>query len=401
MLNEIGTYLYEGSTLSALEVYESEGKETYALLVLKKSKGELLIVHAEKSIELKSLKNYTKKNSPLFLILNTSSVLTKQVETLDSVSPEAIVNHTFPNLSMDAFYFEIIQERNEPIVSISKKEYVHGILETLNASGFVITGFSLGISSISSILTYFQQEKIGISNAVLSLENRFISQIDISPLENVKIYNVNGIELKSEHLLAFAQILRHLEATPSISNFRDFIEVLSSESGNRRIFEKISKLSIIFFLVLLSVNFLIFSHYQNALEKQIANIEVSVSQRQELQRLEQAVQQKQEREEIFSTSSNSKSTYYLDQLAKGVPSTVLMSKIVYQPLLKPVRDTKPIQLDYKNILVYGVSENHNDFSEWLVHLEKYEWTTRVETMDYDYLNGGKSNFSVKIGIYEN
>ena len=78
----------------------------------------------------------------------------------------------------------------------------------------------------------------------------------------------------------------------------------------------------------------------------------------------------------------------------------MLSEIKYQPLAKPVRENKPILLEDGVLLVSGISKDVNDFSFWIEELEKYEWVTSAETLDYDYAGKTTSTFLIEIGFHE-
>ncbi|MGP1994276.1 hypothetical protein D9V96_020515 [Zobellia laminariae] len=400
MLNRFITYVTEGSIFTSLEISELAGKLTYYVLVVKKQHGELNILNAESSEQLSSLKGYFKKNTPTFLIINTSKVLTKQIDNTDSSSPEAIVNHVFPNLNLSSFYYEIIQEKANPVISISKKEYVEETLNKLKVSDISISGITLGITSIIATLPYFAEEEIITSKNEINLTSQSITKVNSLSERKTKKYTINGIDLESPYLLPFSQILGHLEHVQTIGNFGNYNSELFSNVSNGRIFDKISKVALFSFLALLLLNFLVFDYYRDAVESQTSNMEISTSQNQQLKKMSGSILKKQKRLEALTSSSNSKSSLYLDLLAKDIPLTILLNEITYQPLKKPLRENKPIELELRNMTVSGISKNSEEFSKWIEELEKQEWILSVETMDYDFLQGESSNFSIKIDINE-
>tara|TARA_R110000737_G_scaffold96089_1_gene130141 strand:- start:322 stop:711 length:390 start_codon:yes stop_codon:yes gene_type:complete len=122
------------------------------------------------------------------------------------------------------------------------------------------------------------------------------------------------------------------------------------------------------------------------------------SQKENLVLLENVVKKKQERIETISIISNSKTTYYMDQLAQTIPETILLNNINYQPLLKSIQDNKPILLERQVILVSGISKDINEFSKWIEQLEGQNWIVSTETLDYDFVSDTTSDFLIEIKI---
>ncbi len=401
MLQRLKTYLTEGTVFSSLEIRGHMDNESYFLLTVKKQNGELHMLRTERLDALEKIKASLAKRVPLLLIINTPNILTKQIENRDSTSPEAMVDHAFPNLDMGSFYYEIIQDTFRPVVSISKKVYVGGIISKLEQVGISICNVSLGFSPISSVLAHFHLENIIISSFELSLKNKLISKISPTSQNIIENYDLDGIQLTSCSILGFSGILGHIGHFRSISNFDGLREKLKNDYKNDRIFQMVTRGGVLFFLVLLLINFLVFDHYTGKLEALKTTSDMSKRQMEQLREVQGSVQKKQQNIELLQASTNSRSTFYLDRFANNLPATILLSKIVYQPLKKPVRGSKPIDLETNSLLVSGVSANSVDYSNWIAELEKEKWTAKVETMDYDYVSKESSNFSVKIELDEN
>ena len=85
MIGKLKTYFKEGFTYSGLEISESENGETYFLLELKKSRGELLITNKKELASLEEITTSVQKKYPLLLCINTSGILTKRVESLSLI----------------------------------------------------------------------------------------------------------------------------------------------------------------------------------------------------------------------------------------------------------------------------------------------------------------------------
>ncbi|WP_299535721.1 PilN domain-containing protein [Ulvibacterium sp.] len=390
----------EGSSYAGLEIHEVDGREHYHYLEVLKKKGELHLVKTEPFSDPKELCKSLKRNTPLFLSLNTSKVLVKMAPSSKNENPQALVHGAFPNLDLDNFYYGVAQISSHPIVAISKKEYVNGLIGELKELGLEIFHFSLGLGSMAHSAAFMENQVIVISNFQMALEKGVIREV--SPIEHPVShdYLINGLKLSNSSLLAFSQILGHLRGNTNISNFTETNGQFQSNFKNRRIFDYGLKASLSFFIILLLVNFLIFDHYRAEVNRLNSELTLDSSQKENLISLEGRVNTKKERVETLKTVSNSKSTLYLDRLAKSIPQQILLDRISYQPLDKPVRDSKPVRLKQNTILISGISEDDTEFSKWLEQLEKWDWILGVETLDYDFVHSNASNFTIKVTMYE-
>jgi len=400
MVAKLRTYLKEGFTYVGLEITESEKGAVYFLLELKKSKGELLITNKKELAALEELPSLIQKKNPIFLCVNTSNILTKKIENTNTTDPEAIVNQAFPNLDLNNFYYELIQLETQPIVTISKKVPIDAVLKKLQELKIKVSGFSLGISALKNVVPYLEEEELLVSNLQIQLVNKSISNVSSDTSESKQLYTINGLELSSSYLLPFSQILGNLNQSGGITNFEALSESLTWEFKNFRVFSRVLKYALIFFIVMLLANFFIYNSYHEEVGRLNAAMDATSSKKDELTFLDASVKRKQERVETLSASSNSKATYYLDLFAQNIPRSILLSEIKYQPLAKPVRENKPILLEDGTLLVSGISKDVNEFSFWIEELEKYEWVTSAETLDYDYAGKTTSNFLIEIAFHE-
>ncbi len=401
MFNKLRTYFKEGFSYNGVEVRQSATSDVYMLLELKQHKKELLVSQKKEFRSLAELAANLKKNFPTFLCVNTTGVLTKKVANGNTAHSETIVNQSFPNLDLSNFYYELIQTKQTPVVTIAKKDPVNQLIQQLTELNIRISRFHLGVSALESALPYLADGSVPLAHQRLTIENHRIVDVSISDSDTETEYAMNGLQLSSNDLLCFSSILSHLNQSPHLTNFEDVSEDLKGSFKNQRIFQKGLKYSLVFFIVLLLSNFFVYNSYHEKVATLNATLNATSSQKEELTLLNASVERKQERVETLSASSNSRATYYLDLFAQHIPASILLNEIKYQPLLKPVRENKPVILEEGQLLVAGVSKDVDLFSSWVEAIEKYPWVHSVETLDYDYISNDTSSFLIEIALYEN
>ncbi|MEM9144205.1 MAG: hypothetical protein AAGA86_14540 [Bacteroidota bacterium] len=400
MLRNIGAYLKEGLRFWALEISETAGEESYFLLKLKRNRDELVITETLQLDTLDGLAALPHRGQPLFLCINTTKIVTKRVEGPPNKNPEATINLAFPNLELNSFYYEVMPQKADCMVSITKKEYVHGLLDRLHEMKTPLYRISLGISAIQNILPFMEEGTISVSNRELVHETGAIHTISTISEQSRSRYRVNGLDLTNPFLLGFSLILGYLGKKKYITNFEPICEGLQWEAKNKFLFDTGLKLALGFFVVLLLGNFLVYDFYHDKVNALNTSMEANSSQKEELTLMAEDVRKKQDRMETLGSSLNSKATYYLDRIAQRMPSTLLLDQMKYQPLAKPLREKKPIVLEERILWVSGISKSVGDFSQWIAELEKYPWIRSVETLDYDYISKSSSHFALEIQCYE-
>ena len=400
MLKKVISYLSEGFDYTGIEITESEGENVFFVLQLSRRKGELLVRHKKRINTIDELPAHIPKNNLLLVCLNTSKVLTKEMETIGSANTEEIVHQAFPSLDLDKYYYEVIQDTSRPIVTIVKKEAIAETIRKIKELQLNIYGFTIGISAIQNLLPYLRNRSITLSNKLIHLEDRQIALIVPKNRFLSEEYTINGLQLTSEYLLSFAQILGHLNQREHKANFEEVSERLKWEFKNHRFFNHMSRYALAFFVLLLLFNFVLYNFYFEEVTNHNASISSMDSLKHTLETLETSVKRKEERTATLNNASSSKVTKYLDLLAQEIPATILLDEIKYRPLIKPVRASKPILLEDGTLLLAGTSKNSDDFSLWIRDLEKYPWIHTVVPMDYGYVSGKTSNFLIEIRFDE-
>ncbi|TDS20888.1 hypothetical protein DFQ03_0146 [Maribacter caenipelagi] len=396
MIKRILRHITEGSIFAGLEINTSANGDIYYFLEIKKLKDELVISKSLILNNLEDIKLHINRTTPLFLCFNNDSILTKQLSNPSISAEAALVNEAFPNIEIKTFYWEIIQKSQNSIVSISRKEFVDSVLQKLSQIKITPFQISLGVSGIEEILQYTDEEFLYLNSQNLKLNNGDIIEIKSDTINQEVFYEINELKMSNFNLLIFGQILSHLNENQRFTNFSDKNQKLNGHVKNERIFDGVGKFALAFFGMLLLVNFIFYNHYFSKANELQTNLLASDSQKENLIKLENTIKIKQEKINIISNSSNSKSTYYLDKIAQSIPQSILLNKIDYQPLTKNIQDNKPIFIDKKIILLTGLSNDNNQFSKWIEILEKNDWIVSIETLDFDFVNDNSSEFSIEI-----
>ncbi len=401
MLKKITTYIKEGLVFYAIEICDTSSDKQYHIIEVIKKKGELIISKEKTITKVEDIPSFIdKKDSPLFLCMNTKNVVTKLTPLNSNKNPEAIVHSIFPNLSFDNFYYQISQTKINTIISIVKKGEINALLEKLKTLKLLVTNFSLGISNLTAITSYTQENQIYTSNSKIHLENNSI--VSISDLTDKNNFNIiSDLKVANNSILGFSSVINYIsKGTQNLTNFSAISEDLENEFKNKRFFNLLLKSFLILVLSILVINFLIFSHYFSKVEVLETTLSANTINKEHLQKLKTKVEKKEEFVNTLLSAANSKSSYYTDQIAQSIPNTILLDEIRYQPFVKPVRESKPIEVKSNIITVSGKTISGHDFSLWIETVEKLDWVISVKTYDYDYNSKNTSNFSIKINMYE-
>ena len=400
VLEKLKSYFNIGNNLYGVEIFHEDVNEIYQLIHIQKIKQELVVVSNKRFDNWENLSEFLDKKIPLCLCINTPEILDKLSSKRSEISNDGLVEQSFPGLDFERFYFNISEFRTATYLAIIEKKSVLTLLEKFKNNNIPILGFSLGLSNLSPLLSYIKNnESIYTNTKHIRFGDDFADILNSTDKANNAIYNINGLKIDSTILLSFGSVLHHLMGDKkTLSNYAGSEIKFKNEYKYLRRFQVLLWPIIGFFLALLLINFFVFNHYYSQLETLNQNVALNISNKEKLMTLRESVNLKESRVAVILGNKNSKSSFFLDQIANSVPNTVLLNELTLQPLLKPLRSEKPIEQDLKTILIKGETSNSDDFSPWITTIENISWIKSVETMEYGFKSKNSSFFTLKLTI---
>jgi len=399
MLKKIIQHITEGNTYQGLEIFDFEGEEKFSLLKLEQKKGELNLLDSKTSVKLDEILPYIEKKAPLFVTFNSSQVLKKNIVTEIKNNPELLLVNAFPNLELDNFYYQVAQADENAIVCISKKEHIEWYLEQLKKIGLMPFQISLGVSEINSLSGHINGNILG-SNFEVNFEDGKFDRFNSSKESDSSSVNIGGLQLLQNQILSFSQILAYFNKKSKITNLDSINTALLNSFKNLRVFDFGIKAALGFFLILLLGNFLVFNYFHTENQRFESSLASGDLQDDSIKKLSKRVQIKEERLKVLTKSKNSKTSLYFDKLGLGVPNSIYLGDMQFQPLLIPIRKDKPIELQKKSLQVSGVTNDKTAFTIWSDNLEMQNWVHRVEIMDYEFISNSSANFTLNLVLNE-
>ncbi|MCK0160142.1 hypothetical protein [Allomuricauda sp. F6463D] len=388
------TYDFKGTDYQGLEIFEVAGTLHYALLKLRLNKGELELIGALSSSVLRDLVPQMELKKALLLQINTTKVLNKQLDGDLPKLPEQWVKHAFPNLDLEQFYYQILDDSKLRMVSMAKRSVVEEHLVELKEMGIVPTGLSLGVSGLSPSISFLESPIRGSNfsfHVKVDGEFELSQQVPAADMET----DIQGLRLPTTHLLSFSQILGHIQGSAPYSNLEDVNTEMDNHFKNQRFYQKGLQWGLGILLGVLLVNFLLFAHYRSKTMTSEGPIDPEQQARM-LQNIQERVDTKENKLKALLGTSRSRTTYYMDRIGEGLPESILLDILAYQPLTRPVQPDKSIRTAGDQIRISGQTNNKEAFAEWTALLESMEWVGNLEIERYEYTSNTVDNFSIKI-----
>lgn len=340
---------------------------------------------------------FTEKTKlPAALVINNAQVLQKEIQATDP-NDKKLLHKAFPNLQLDEFYYEIWRKDSLSLISICRKSYIDELATSLK-DNFNIASISLGLSSLSN-LTSFSISSILTTNTQLVYLNS--PENIIQPGEaKPSLMDINGLQISNQYLLGFSGILKFMLPESTTGSIQDNNLKLIENFKQNSFFEKILKGGIGLILCLLLVNFLLFTYYFDKATESEETVTLNKAGIQNLVKIKERIKNKEAALKSFTGNSTSRSSLLINNIAKDVPSTILLSEIDYHPLEKKVKTEEPVITLDKIISISGNTISNEDFTAWIENLGKQTEIKNVTIVSFGKDQEGKTIFTIKITLNE-
>lgn len=393
-----------GTTYYALEHIGANQDACINILIAKKNKGELTVVDKTKVSEVEEVREYSRKLKNAHLIINNNQVLQKTIENIQTLSEVVLVNQAFPNIDLNAFYYQIIRAREKAYVYICRKEYIDTLIQKYEDQAIYITQWSIGNTPIVALLPLLKKESIiQTPQSAIFLDNgeiRSIDRIETGNYQN-EYYDVDGIKVEGSHINALGAIIATLGGVGKdivSTNFEEKEVGQQSYFKQHRLFAIGLPVAVGILLLIFLVNFLFYNHYYTKVNYLNEIGGSNVLQKELLIKKDSIVDQKQKLFEDVIASASSSSSYFIDRVIGEMPSTILLDQLQYHPLLKKPRKNKPIVVQENTLVIRGETTVNNDLSEWISTLEELDFIESVSIGNLEK-KGKNTAFSIEILIH--
>lgn len=395
-------YLVFGNRYCSIEhtVDADESTDIHILTATKKN-GEFNIEKTFFNSSVETTATEIENNQHCFLNITGAQVLIKVTST--SGNDTKVIGSAFPNVDLDDFYYQILKTSTQSFVALCRKDLIHSILKAYTKNNIEVIGCSLSFFSFQHLINVIKEEEIQLANYSLLISNNEIQGYQkVRSGEEVKEYKIEDTFVQSNYLLPLAGLFSYDNPLPNIfSNLEELNEELRKEHFQKVVFRKGSLAGAgVLFLALL-INFFTFSGYHTEIQNLEELNAAEISQKQLYEQKLSVIKEKEKQVRNILDNSGSKSSFFLNRIIAGKPSSIIFQEFIYQPIQRQIKDREPIILTNNVVKLSGESTDETEFSAWVKELEQITWVEGVKVSDFSYKSGQTSNFSIEIKIEQN
>lgn len=396
MMKSLSSYSPVKKTLAMLEYSHHEGKPIFLGLELVQKKGELDIDQTFVVEHLQNISQFVRKQQ-LNLIITDDQVLLKEVS--DTGTDADIVSEAFPNLNLNDFYYQILRTTKKSFIAVCRKIHVQTLIEQIEKTKIKVISVSLGALKMAALAEYAADEDlISYANKVV-FDNGEVDFIIPENEKQEKQYRIEDLDFSSKYTLPLAVAMDLIVATSKVSgNLEIKNQELHKEYKGIRFFKNTLQIGIGFLLGTLLLNFFVFSSNYKKWQTLQEELQVYTTQKEQILIKQKEVETKENLVQSILTTGFSKGSFYIDQIVQVQPSTIILNSFTYQPLQKPVRKDKMIEIKQGIISISGESTDKGDFTVWLKTIEELEFIDNVTIIQYGLNKRNVSDFELTLSI---
>jgi hypothetical protein len=396
-MNRLLSYFHIKKRFYTLEVCSNDSNQQYHLLGIAQNKGELNIIHEQSTKDLKEIKRHIPKQEAVHLIINTSSILLKQLDT-DVSSSEGIIQLGFPNLNINDFYYSIVSQTTESFIALARKEYIDELIASLDLD---VSSISLSCLSLCHLTPFISNLLVSTSAHQVRFGTNKIMNLNANILDQPAVYKIEGLEVSSRAIVGFSSVIEKVAANDQVlTNLGDLNEGLRKSLREKYFAPRFLKYSLGTLFILLLINFLLFNHYYSGTTKLSEFNQTTDLSKQVLLDLKNEINESEQLAQIIVSKESSRSSMYADEIINITPESIILSEFNYQPLGKKIKDNKPIILKEDLIMISGNTRDAEAFSRWLQLIEDFSWSERVKILSFEDETLSSSVFSIQIDVYD-
>lgn len=386
-----------GNHFIGVEHFSLKNEEKVSLLLVQKKREGLVIAKKDRVTYTGTIAEKWDTKLPFFLILNTNQVIQKEVFGTEA-SDEKLLHKAFPNTNWDEFYFEIWRLKTKSIIAIARKSYLEDMLSNYEKQKIKVAGISLGLCSIADIIDYTDELVLQTNHQLVSKEEQ--QQLISTGTEDFVVpYTINDLQIENRQLLAFSGLLRLIiNEPPNTGSVIAFSEQLLNDYNQKAFFTKSTKIMVGVVLGILLLNFIFFTHYYKLAQETSETLLINKSSIFDIQQLKQRIIIKEKKVKSIIEKTNSQSSLIINEIASKVPSSILLTEMIFNPLEKKVKTEEPIITQEKIITISGTTIGNDAFTGWVEKIEQINWVDKVLITHFGKNEANETAFSIKVTL---
>lgn len=401
----LSDWIHRREAFAGVTCLQREDALYYDICVLKKENDHAkILVQADQLTTLQALQEVIEEGQPVFLGLQVKGMLHRVLEYQPEDTAAALAA-VFPAADVADFYVQQLPLEQGALVTVVRRTRVEALVAPLLEAGMWVVQVFIGPFGVQEILPLLPHwiEHLSIGDQTLLVQNQQITALTKGTSTDIQTFHLGEDTVPETQLLALSMAFIAL-TQPDLEGI-PLTKV--EECRTNFYYKKLFQYTVIgllggFFIALLG-NYLLFERYNT----QYQNLALEVGQQQHLLAQRNALaMQYRDKKSLLGDQLHlgaSKTSYYADELAASLPSTLQLTKLTLFPVLKKndayqTEETLPYY-DQSTILVEGRCQASIFYNNWKRGVEELDWVESIHNLHYQNDPEGRGVFRLKIILH--
>lgn len=359
-------------------VVEAELRErvVYHAITIKRIGNKIRIVrqvHHAETMEALQLDS----SMPCGLIVTGKGVIYKTVQADRDATMEQLLSKAIPHAQSKTFITSSYFNDRDHLLTIARKDKIEEISNVLNRFTPVVA-LTVGAGCISEIVPLLKNVSAFGHHRIQTTDTVLQSLVYNDELDEQEPVNLNGESIHASCLLSFAFAVRN-SVLPVHS---EIVAPAREDFLQHQLFRSGAKFALIYFLVVLLLNFLTYNHYHSLADSLQQRPETGSGLSDQLKELRSKVSERKSFLETSGLMNNTPFAWYADQLAHSMPDGIQLSRLAFAPRMKlPEEDT--IAFATSQVELAGNCSESSTLNSWLQLLKTQQWIRSATIRTYE------------------
>jgi hypothetical protein len=372
----------KGNRFIGLSVFFLDDEFEVVGCELVREKEDLDIVRCFRfSNDFGSLKQYVSGFFPVVLSIDGKGILHKKIPG-ETTLEEGAEGNFFPGIDLNSFWIQRIRlNSGDCYLSVGRKKQIDSVISGLKTSDFHIIGCTLGPFVIENFLNVIVpvDQQLDLGNVVLTIHQESVQSYHRSRSGGSFQYFLQEEAFDGEILLPFCLVMASVTGILNSGNSLQLpaLEEMKVQSLYKRRFFRVITAGGLGTLLILLVNFLMYSRYSGDLNRMIVPYNQNKKVLEQLNVLELELEGKNLFMKKNNLTGHSAKAWYCDRIASLVTDSIDLERMVIAPVKGNIRESKQIRYNRNTIRIEGIGVNEKALSSWVALLDGEKWVKDV------------------------
>lgn len=388
-------------TIAAVNIFAVRENYYSAEIVLLALKRKQINIISKEKFEgtIEQVCNFIPDKMQVCLSIDGKGILYKDWDD-EIVSKKQLFKELLPQGNYNDFYIQVNSSEEGSIITIARQNYVNAILQEFNQKGKAVVDLIFGPFVLNKVRHLIKEKKNlwNLSKRIVTWgSSQLITKVSLYTGNLEYKYSFGDEEVSSHYIVPFSHAFSALVSPHLLNKDIDTVNEVRNKQYYKKAISFIGSGILGFYLILLLINYFLFTSLSTELNHTLASYEGSLKVLNKLEVKVADLQQKESLAKRIGAGDKEQLSFYIDRIASTIPNYITLTQFAINPLNK--RRSKKDTPEFKRgiIIISGNISSGIRLYKWIDKLSKITWVNKVEVLSINHEEVSKpANFTIEL-----